>query len=189
MTELPREAVVVVPGRAIGVCRTSAHSLRPSLIWRLTSGYHGWHHSDGRLGVNDGGSRPLSDSIGVLRHPCDLALVLFFHRHPRALLPADRLAALVGHNLKQVTQSLDLLTDAGLLEPSQRPTPGTRLYVLNTPDDGWLADLLEIAATHEGRRNLIEALRGRATAEGSADFSPKAKTARSRVAPRRTESR
>jgi len=115
--------------------------------------------------------------------------VLFFHRHPRALLPADRLAALVGHNLKQVTQSLDLLTDAGLLEPSQRPTPATRLYVLNTPDDGWLAALLEIAATHEGRRNLIEALRGRATAEGSADFSPKAKTARSRVAPRRTESR
>jgi hypothetical protein len=139
--------------------------------------------------VNDGGSRPLSDSIGVLRHPCDLALVLFFHRHPRALLPTDRLAALVGHTLKQVTQSLDLLTDAGLLEPSQHPSPATRLYVLNTADGGWLAALLEIAATHEGRRNLIEALRGRATAEGSADVSPKAKTARSRVAPRRTESR
>ncbi len=132
---------------------------------------------------------PLLDRVGVLRYPCDLALVLFFHRHPRALLPSDRLAAFVGYNLKQVTQSLDLLTEAGLVEQSQHSTQAARLYVLKTPESGWLAALLEIASTREGRRNLIASLPGVAFADKSAHKSPNAKDPRPRVVRVRTKSR
>lgn len=101
----------------------------------------------------------LLNRIGVLRHPCDLDLVLFFHRHPRALLTSDRLAAYVGYDLQQVGRSLDLLTEAGLLERSQNPTRAARMYVLKAPDSGWLLSLIEIASTREGRADLIEAIR------------------------------
>src|SRR5436309_15970332 len=88
----------------------------------------------------------LLDSIGVVRHPCDLDLVLFFYRHPRALLTSERLAAYVGYDLNQVARSLDLLTAAGVLERSQNPTHAARLYVLKMPQSGWLTSLLEIAS-------------------------------------------
>ena len=35
----------------------------------------------------------LLGSIGILRHPCDLDLLIFFHRHPRVILTSERLAA------------------------------------------------------------------------------------------------
>ncbi len=89
----------------------------------------------------------LANSEGVLRHPCDLNLVLFFCRHPRALLTTERLAGYVGYDLNQVERSLDLLTEAGLLERSQNPTQAARLYVLKTPDSTWLASLRKLAAT------------------------------------------
>jgi hypothetical protein len=101
----------------------------------------------------------LLNSIGVVRHPCDLDLILFFHRHPCALLTSDRLAAYVGYDLNQVGQSLDRLTDAGLVERSQNPTHAARMYVLKTPESGWLTSLLDIASTREGRRDLIQAIR------------------------------
>ena len=134
-------------------------------------------------------SRPPLDSMGALRHPCDLALVLFFHRHPRVLLSSARLAAFVGYNLEQVAQSVDLLTEAGVLEQSQHPTLAARLYVFKTPASGWLAALIELASTHEGQRNLIAAQLGSAFADGSAEQSPDAKDSRSRVARRRNKSR
>jgi DNA-binding MarR family transcriptional regulator len=118
-----------------------------------------------------------------------LALVLFFHRHPRALLPSDRLAAFVGYNLKHVTQSLDLLAEAGLVEQSQHPTQAARLYVLKTPESEWLAALLEIASTREGRRNLIAALPGVASTDKSGQKSPNGKDRRPRVARAPTKSR
>src|SRR5262249_8437404 len=91
----------------------------------------------------------LLSSIGALRHPCDLDLLLFFHRHPRALLTSERLGAYVGYDLNQLGRSLDLLTEAGLLERSQNPTHPARMYVLNAPDTGWLKSLLDIASTKE----------------------------------------
>src|SRR5712691_4959482 len=48
----------------------------------------------------------LLDRIGCLRYPCDLDLLLFFHRHPRAILISERLAEYVGYELPQVAQSL-----------------------------------------------------------------------------------
>src|SRR5437667_12652098 len=101
----------------------------------------------------------LLNSIGVLRHPCDLDLILFFHRHPHALLTSERLAAYVGYDLNQTGRSLDLLTEAGLLERSQNPTHAARMYVLKAPQTGWLTSLLAIASTREGRQDLIEAMR------------------------------
>src|SRR5207247_11259236 len=93
----------------------------------------------------------LLGSIGTLRHPCDLDLLLFFHRHPRTILTSERLAAYVGYELNQLARSLDRLTDAGLLERSQNPTHGVRLYVLKTPETGWLVSVLDIESTREGR--------------------------------------
>ena len=109
----------------------------------------------------------LLNSIGVLRHPCDLDLLLFFHRHPRAILTSERLAAYVGHDLNQLARSLDLLTDAGLLVCSQNPTRAARLYVLKTPETGWLASVLEIASTREGRQKLLDTMREAAERDGS----------------------
>jgi hypothetical protein len=101
----------------------------------------------------------LLERIGTLRHPCDLDLLLFFHRHPRSLLTSERLAAYVGYDLNQIARSLDRLTEAGLLERSQNPTHAARMYLLKTPETGWLGSLLTIASTREGRRNLLEAMR------------------------------
>ena len=100
----------------------------------------------------------LLESIGTLRHSCDLDLLLFFHRHPRSLLTSERLAAYVGYDLNQIARSLDLLTEAGLLERSQNPTHAARMYLLKTPETGWLRSLLTIASTREGRRNLLDAM-------------------------------
>ncbi|MCA1587085.1 MAG: MarR family transcriptional regulator [Acidobacteria bacterium] len=101
----------------------------------------------------------LLGSIGVLRHPCDLDLLLFFHRHPRAILTSERLAAYVGYDLNQLARSLDLLTNAGLVERSQNPTHDARLYVLTTPETGWLRSVLDIASTREGREKLIRTIK------------------------------
>ena len=118
----------------------------------------------------------LLNSIGVLRHPCDLDLVLFFHRHPNALLTSDRLAAYVGYDLDQVGRSLDVLTEAGLLDRTQTPSHAARMYVLKVPESGWLAPLFDIASTREGRQAVIDAMRdagARAAAEypGGADLA------------------
>ena len=100
----------------------------------------------------------LLESIGNLRHSCDLDLLLFFHRHPRSLLTSERLAAYVGYDLNQMARSLDLLTEAGLLECSQNPTHAARMYLLKTPETGWLGSLLAVASTPEGRRDLLDAM-------------------------------
>ena len=109
------------------------------------------------------------------RHRCSAPplrsrLLLFFHRHPRAILTSERLAAFVGYDLNQLARSLDLLTDAGLLQRSQNPTHAARLYVLKTTETGWLASVVDIASTPEGRQNLIHTMR-EAGAHDASDFS------------------
>ena len=110
-------------------------------------------------------------SIGVLRHPCDLDLLLFFYRHPHALLTSERLAAYVGYDLNQVGRSIDLLTEAGLLRRSQNPTHAARMYVLHTPGGGWLASLIAIGSTRDGRRTLLEAMKEASEIDTSNDRS------------------
>ena len=120
----------------------------------------------------------LLNSIGVLRHPCDLDLVLFFHRHPRALLTSERLAAYVGYDLDQIARSLDLLTNAGLIERSLNPTHAARMYVLKAPENGWLLPLLAIASTREGRRDLIDAMKEAGASDRVEDSTASAADAR-----------
>src|SRR5437773_5913083 len=103
----------------------------------------------------------LLDRIGCLRHPCDLDLLLFFYRHPRAYLITERLAQYVGYDLPLVAQSLETLITAGLLRRWPNSTHPAQLYVL-TPGStlgGWLAPLLRIAATREGRLAVLDALK------------------------------
>jgi DNA-binding MarR family transcriptional regulator len=112
----------------------------------------------------------LLDRIGHLRHPCELDLLLFFYRHPRAFLISERLAAYVGYDLAQVDQALEILITAGLLRRSPDSTDPARLYVLAQESrlGGWLSSLLQIAATREGRLAVIQALKQRQSLARSA---------------------
>jgi hypothetical protein len=98
-----------------------------------------------------------------LRHPCDVDLLLFFDRHPRAFLISERLAEYVGYDRPQVEQSLETLITAGLLRRSPDSTDPARLYVLTrgSTRGGWLSSLLRIAATREGRLAVIQTIRQR----------------------------
>jgi hypothetical protein len=105
--------------------------------------------------------RSLLERIRGVRHACDLDLLLFFYRHPRALLTAEQIVAWLGHDRERVAKSLEGLIDAGLLSRSQNPSHAARLYLLEMEaiPGGALAPFLKIAATREGRMKIIELLR------------------------------
>jgi hypothetical protein len=105
-------------------------------------------------------ARRLLDGIGILRQPCDLDLLLFFARHPRAPITSEQLAAWLGYELKQIGNSLDVLLDGGMLTRTQNPTHAARLYVFGVggTSGGWLPSLVEFASTREGRLALRERL-------------------------------
>ena len=100
------------------------------------------------------------DDLGLVRHPCDLDVLVFFSRYPRALLTSEQLGAFVGYDLKHIVKSLDRLIDAGLLERSQDPTHPARLYVLtlDRPHGESLSSLVTIASTRQGRQELLQLL-------------------------------
>jgi hypothetical protein len=106
----------------------------------------------------------LPSSVRVLRHPCELDLLLFFYRHPRSLLTSDRLAAYVGRDPDQVGRSLDRLAATGLLACSGNLAPAARLYLLNTAESAALAPLVEMASNPAGRRCILDALSGESAA-------------------------
>jgi len=91
------------------------------------------------------------DRLGCLRHPCDLDLLLFFSRHPRAFLVSERLAQYVGYDLPQVAQSLETLIAAGLLQRSPDSTHPARLYLL-TPGSTLGVALIAPAIRRNTRR-------------------------------------
>ena len=124
--------------------------------------------------------RVLLERIGGIRHPCDLDLLVFFYRHPRALLSSEQLVTYAGYDRDQVAKSLDGLIEAGLLARSQHPAHPARLYVLDLAarPGGSLESLLKFAATREGRRVVMQCL------EKKPDRSPTA-GARRRAALRR----
>ena len=107
----------------------------------------------------------LIERIGVLRHPCDLDLLIFFARHPRSLLPSEHLAIAVGYGLKEVAASLDLLVDAQLVTRTQTQRHAARMYVFaaDAPDRGWFPDLMKMASTRDGRLAMVFALRRRSS--------------------------
>ena len=110
--------------------------------------------------MKDDHIRRLLDRIKVLRRPCDLDLLLFFIRHPRALLSSDQIAAFLGYDVKRLGESLDLLVTAELLTRTQTPTSAAGMYVfaIGGPHRGWLPSLVELASTREGRLAMRAAL-------------------------------
>jgi hypothetical protein len=110
--------------------------------------------------MKDDHIRRLLDRIRVLRRPCDLDLLLFFIRHPRALLGSDQIAAFLGYDVKRLGESLDALVTAELLTRTQTPTSAAPMYVfaVGGPHGGWLPSLVELASTREGRLAMRAAL-------------------------------
>lgn len=105
--------------------------------------------------------------IGLAR-VCDLDLLMFFARHPRALLTSESLASFLGYDLKDIAESLEVLMAAGLLARTQTPAHAARLYVF-APDErsgDWLPPLVALAATREGRLALRRGLRVKRDATG-----------------------
>jgi hypothetical protein len=105
----------------------------------------------------------LLDQIGVLRHPSDLDLLLFFARHPRTLLTSEQLAIWLGYERKRIADSLEILLAARFLTRSQNPTHAARMYVfdISGATGGWLPPLLELTSTREGLLSVKEALAAR----------------------------
>jgi hypothetical protein len=103
----------------------------------------------------------LLDRIAVLRHPCDLDLLIFFARHRRILLANEQIADFLGYDVKQIDASLDLLAGAGLVTQMWNRTRDTQMCVLGAADSSreWLPDLLQVASTREARLAMLQALK------------------------------
>lgn len=114
-------------------------------------------------------ARRLLDRIGLLKHACDLDLLVFFARHPRALVTSEQLAAWLGHELKQIARSLDVLLDAGLLTRTQNPAHAARMYVfvIGGSNGDWVPTLLKLVSTRGGRLAVKEELSRRAPKESN----------------------
>ncbi|HUF19862.1 MAG TPA: hypothetical protein VMP00_03820 [Burkholderiales bacterium] len=100
--------------------------------------------------------RSTLDRIPAIRHVCDLDLLMFFWRHPCALLGVEQLAAHLGYDPGQIERSLDGLIGQGLLQRSHKPSHAARLHVLalHGVAGEWLPPLLNTAATREGRLHV-----------------------------------
>lgn len=105
----------------------------------------------------------LLDQIAVVRHSCDLDLLLFFARHPRTLLTSEQLAIWLGYESKRIAASLEVLLVAGFLTRTQHPTHAARMYVFDITGTtgGWLPPLLDLTSTREGLLSMKEALASR----------------------------
>lgn len=96
----------------------------------------------------------------VIRGACELDLLAFLHRHPRSLLTNEQLAAFVGYDMKQIAGVIEAFVIAGLLARTQNPMHAAHLFhlVLQGPHGGGIREILELASTRQGRRNLLEVL-------------------------------
>jgi DNA-binding MarR family transcriptional regulator len=114
----------------------------------------------GGLPIDTQDLRSMLERIRGIRHARDLDLLVFFHRHPCALLTGEQLVAYVGYDREQVAKSLDGLIEAGLLTRFQNPSHTARLYELKLEavPGGLLLSLLKIAATRQGRLEVMRLL-------------------------------
>ena len=103
-------------------------------------------------------ARRLLEQADILKHPCDLDLVVFFARHPRSLLSSDSLSAFLGYQIKDIADSLDALLSAGLLRRRQTSAHAARLYELTmeSSEAEWLERVMALASTRHGRLALLE---------------------------------
>lgn len=98
--------------------------------------------------------------VPIIRGPCELDVLVFLHRHPRTLLTNEQLAGFVGYDMKQVARVIDAFIDAGLLERTHNRNHSARMYllVLNGPQGDGLTELLRLASTRQGRRDIFQLL-------------------------------
>ena len=114
--------------------------------------------------------------IGGLKHACDLDLLIFFARHPRALVTSEQLASWLGYELSQIADSLEVLLSTGLLTRMLNPAHAARLYILDVNAGGdWFPEFLALASTRAGRLAMREALARRVS---NAHSGPHARVAR-----------
>lgn len=134
------------------------------------------------MGTQDLGS--LLDRIGAIRVACDLDLLLFFHRHPRALLTGEEFTACLGYDRERIANSIEGLIEAGLLTRSQNPAHAARLYVLNVGgvSGRLLSSLASIAITRAGREDAMRLLHSRPVRAPAAGPQPDALPSEPRVA-------
>jgi len=95
-----------------------------------------------------------------IRAASELDVLVFLHRHPRALLTIEQLAAFVGYEMKEVAKAIDAFIEAGLLERTQNPNHAARMYllVIGGPRGGGVAEFLRLASTLQGRRDILQVL-------------------------------
>lgn len=105
----------------------------------------------------------LLERINPIQDQTDLDLLLFFFRHPNAILAIEVLAAAVGHDLGRVEESLEGLIEAGLIERLKHRTLPVDSFVFRPTEQDSLVALLQIASSRTGRLALLEALQKRAT--------------------------
>lgn len=105
----------------------------------------------------------------VIRGACELDLLGFLHRHPRTLLTREQLAVFVGYDMKQVAKSIDLFIDAGLLGRTKNRMHAARMYslVLDGHQGDGITALLELAATKQGRLDILALLGPRQSQEAA----------------------
>jgi hypothetical protein len=101
--------------------------------------------------------------LDLLVHPCALDLLLFFSRHPRALLTVEDLVSRVGYRGGQIREGLDTLQRAGIVTwskgPPQESVPLARMFELTPGMWGEiLPAVLWVASTPAGRNALRDAL-------------------------------
>ena len=109
----------------------------------------------------------------VLRHPCDVDLLLFFYRHPQSLLTSELLATFMGYGASQIAQSLDAFIAAGMIERSPNQTHSARMYrLVRAAPDGWVASLVKVATTRRGRHDVMQALKETRSIEDSGSAGP-----------------
>ena len=100
----------------------------------------------------------------VIRNACELDVLLFLDRHPRALLTSEQLAGFVGYDIKDIAKALESFIEAGLLgRTSQQSMHAVRMFLLllDGPQGGGLRALLELASTREGRQGILQAVKTR----------------------------
>ena len=104
--------------------------------------------------------RRLLASAPAIKNSCELDLLLFLYRHPRALLTSEQLAAFVGYEMKRVASAIDQFISARLLERTQHHLHAARMYelVLGGPNGEGHRALLELASTRQGRAQILKIL-------------------------------
>ena len=142
--------------RLLEVARQRIHDSRTMVAWSIA-----------RLVVTNPGLQPAETAkdflLNLLDCPCDLDVLIFFCRHPNALLTLDNIAARVGYNVHDITTSIDVLIAAGVLgrseEGAERRRSEAFLYRLMPGRWDAIAEALSwLASSADGRRSLRRAL-------------------------------